>query len=114
MEFSFLVDVNLPKRFRFFNSDKFTHVVDIDCHMTDTKNWEYAITHRFVILTKDADFYHKSILSQESPKIVYFQLGNMSINDLFNYFTLNWEQIVAKLGHSLLIVAKRDSIDIVL
>ena len=29
-EYSFLVDVNLPKKFSFFNSSDFIHVVDID------------------------------------------------------------------------------------
>ncbi|MCD4773205.1 MAG: hypothetical protein K8R41_07485 [Bacteroidales bacterium] len=43
MEYSFLVDVNLPKYFQFFNTDKFFHVVDIDHSMTDSKIWQYAL-----------------------------------------------------------------------
>ena len=41
--FKFLVDVNLPKRFGFFNSPLFTHVADINPKMTDSEIWDYAI-----------------------------------------------------------------------
>ena len=53
--FNFLVDVNLPRKFAFFNSPLFMHVVDIDPMMTDNEIWEYAIKNEKVILTKDAD-----------------------------------------------------------
>ncbi len=42
MEYSFLVDVNLPKYFKFFSTDRFFHVIDIDPSMTDSKIWQYA------------------------------------------------------------------------
>ena len=54
---NFLVDVNLPKYFRFFNSDNFIHDVDINPCMTDTEIWNYALNNNLVILTKDSDFF---------------------------------------------------------
>ena len=51
MEYLFLVDVNLPKYFQFFNSDKFIHIVDIDPSMTDSKIWQYALKNYMIILT---------------------------------------------------------------
>jgi len=114
MELHYLVDVNLPKHFRFFNSDNFIHVVDIDPLMTDLKIWQFALENNFVILTKDADFYHKFILSSRSPKTVYFQLGNMTLKELHEYFSLNWEKIIECLTTGNLILARRSTVDIIL
>ena len=114
MEFSYLVDVNLPKYFQFFNTDEFSHVVDIDPSMSDSKIWQYALENNLVILTKDSDFYYKCILAKTSPKIVYFQLGNMTLKELSNYFYSNWEAIQSQLLKGSLIIARKYSVDIIL
>ncbi|MCF8303065.1 MAG: DUF5615 family PIN-like protein [Bacteroidales bacterium] len=41
--YRFLVDVNLPKYFSYFNKDNFMHIVDLDPRMSDKEIWEYAI-----------------------------------------------------------------------
>ena len=114
MNYSFLVDVNLPKYFHFFNTNDFFHVVDIDPSLTDSKIWEYALENNLVILTKDSDFYYRCILSSHSPKIVYFKLGNMTLKELSDYFNSNWEKIISKLFRGNLILAKRHSVEIIL
>lgn len=53
----FLVDVNLPKKFKFFNTEQFIHVVDINPKMKDSEIWDYALSNDLIILTKDSDFY---------------------------------------------------------
>ena len=73
-EFQFLVDVNLPKRFSFFHSPLFTHIVDIDAYMTDQQVWDYAIENDKVILTKDADFYDKFMFQKSRLKLFTFNL----------------------------------------
>ena len=99
-EYSFLVDVNLPKWFNFFNKENFIHIVDIDPRMTDEEIWEYAIRNNKVILTKDTDFYNKSISTVIKPKVICFQLGNMTLADLHNYFEVNWSKIFIPLKRS--------------
>jgi hypothetical protein len=42
-EFTFLIDVNLPKQFSFFNKSNFHFVADIDPRISDTILWEYAL-----------------------------------------------------------------------
>lgn len=113
-EFSFLVDVNLPKVFSFFNKDNFTHIIDINPRMTDDEIWEYALRNNSVILTKDTDFYSKSISSDVKPKIIYFQLGNMTLAELNHYFEINWAKILSHLLEADLIIAKRNQINIIL
>ncbi|ACE06538.1 hypothetical protein Aasi_1210 [Candidatus Amoebophilus asiaticus 5a2] len=39
----FLVDVNLPKHFSFFNYPNFVHLVDINPCMIDGQIWNYAL-----------------------------------------------------------------------
>jgi len=82
----FLVDVNLPKHFSFFNTPDFHHVSDINPSMTDQEIWTYALANKLVIITKDADFYYKCITSSNYPKIIHLQLGNLTLKELHNYF----------------------------
>lgn len=49
----YLIDVNLPKFFSFFNKENFSFVVDIDLQLSDTKIWEYALQNNKIIVTKD-------------------------------------------------------------
>jgi predicted nuclease of predicted toxin-antitoxin system len=70
----FLVDINLPKHFSFFNHPDFVHLVDINPCMADDDVWNYALEKGYIILTKDADFYYKCLKSELSPKIIQFEV----------------------------------------
>jgi predicted nuclease of predicted toxin-antitoxin system len=111
--FDFLVDVNLPKMFSFFNYSNFTHIVDINPMMTDDEVWKYALKNNQVILTKDTDFYYKYMNSLVSPKVVYFQLGNTTLKNLHIYFEKNWDIIISYLDTYNLIYATKDQIIII-
>ena len=112
MEYSFLVDVNLPKFFSFFNKPNFYFVSDLNLKMSDTEIWNYALAENHVILTKDTDFYNRILVVKNSPKIIYFQLGNCSLKQLNDYFELNWSRIISELNNAKLIVAKKSHIEI--
>jgi len=111
---NYLVDVNLPKYFSFFNADNFVHVADLNPSMTDAEIWDYALKNNLVILTKDTDFFSRCILAERSPKIVHFQLGNQSLSELHFYFEQYWDEITGHLENSTLIVAKLTSIMVML
>ena len=111
MSFSFLVDVNLPKYFSFFNDNRFLFVSDINLEMSDTEIWEYALENELVILTKDTDFYNRFLVSTTAPKIIYFQLGNCSLKQLHQYFNTNWVKIESEIENSKLIIAKENHIE---
>ena len=102
---SFLVDVNLPKKFSFFNSAEFIHVADIDATLSDKDIWEFAITHNLTILTKDTDFYEMFLTQDHHPKVVSFKFGNFKIQDLHQYFKSNWEIILNLLRNNDFILA---------
>jgi len=111
MSYSFLVDVNLPKFFSFFNDQNFIFVSDLNLQMSDTEIWEYALKNKLVILTKDTDFYNRFLVTENAPKIIYFQLGNYSLKQLHQYFNDNWDKIQAEIENSKLIIAKENHIE---
>jgi predicted nuclease of predicted toxin-antitoxin system len=109
--YRFLIDVNLPKHFGFFNSDDFEFVIDINGKWPDKDIWEYARQSQLVIVTKDSDFYHRSLLSADDVKVIYIKLGNLLLRDLHIYFITNWDTIVSHLGNSKMIIATKTSIE---
>ncbi len=112
LSFKFLVDVNLPKKFKFFNTEQFIHVVDINPLMKDSEVWDYAISNDLIILTKDSDFYLRTAISNNCPKIVYFQLGNQTLNQLHEYFSNNWEKIVNLIQTGNFVLATKKNLEL--
>ena len=45
---------------------------------SDNDVWEYAKTHRFILVSKDSDFYDKSALYGHPPKVIWIRRGNCS------------------------------------
>lgn len=113
MELKYLVDVNLPKFFSFFNDNSFVFVSVIYLQMTDTEIWNYALKNDFIILTKDTDFYPRFLVSSICPKIVYFQLGNCFLKQLHRYFAIHWDKIESEIIYSKLIFVKNNNIEII-
>jgi predicted nuclease of predicted toxin-antitoxin system len=111
-KFVFLVDVNLPRKFRFFNNPNFIHVADINPSMTDKMIWDYALKHDCVILTKDTDFYTLFLLNEVHPKVIYFQIGNFTLAALHQYFQNYWESILNHLSTSSFIIAGSEKINV--
>ncbi|WP_409025097.1 DUF5615 family PIN-like protein [Flavobacterium sp.] len=111
MSLSFLVDVNLPKYFNFFNSTNFIFVSDLNLKMTDTEIWNYALKNNLIILTKDVDFFNRFLVSEKSPKIVYFQLGNFSLKQLYRFFSVNWQIIQFEIENNRLLIVKDNHIE---
>lgn len=114
MTHKYLVDVNLPKYFSFFNESHFIFVADINLKMSDTEIWDYALKNDLIILTKDTDFYFRLLITPIAPKIIYFQLGNLSLKQLHQYFNDNWHQIQLEIKSAKMIIAKVTQIECIL
>ena len=48
----------------------------------DAQVWAYAMTHGFVIVSKDSDFEPRCLLEGPPPKFVWVRLGNCSTRDI--------------------------------
>ena len=110
----FLVDVNLPRYFKYFNSPDFEFVSDTDTRMSDQKIWNYACEKGLIILTKDSDFYTRCILSPQPAKVIHFQFGNYTLKELHTFFEKNWEMIKEKIEKSTLVIVDETEIRTVL
>ncbi|WP_394854097.1 DUF5615 family PIN-like protein [Imperialibacter roseus] len=64
-----------------------------------------------VILTKDTDFYNRYLNSESGPKVIYFQLGNITLPALHEYFSKNWVPIKELIKECDFLIARKDSIE---
>ena len=44
--------------------------------------WEYARLHGFTIVSKDSDFFDRSVLTGAPPKVIWIRLGNCSTQEV--------------------------------
>ena len=112
-EYTFLVDVNLPKYFSFFNDPSFIHLVDLNREWTDSSIWKYAKEHSLVILTRDTDFFYRCTLDP-SVKVIHFRLGNIRLKQLHLFFNQHWTAILNKLEEATLMQVSPTRIDIII
>jgi len=47
----------------------------------DLRVWDYAAEHGFLIVSKDTDFYERSLVFGAPPKIIWLRIGNSSVNE---------------------------------
>lgn len=75
-----LLDENLSDRIIPKISDLYPgseHVKALALTNTDDSIiWEYAKNNDFVVVSKDSDFYQRSLLYGHPPKFVYLRIGN--------------------------------------
>lgn len=55
--------------------------------------WSYAITNNFVIVSKDSDFYYRTLVQSESPKIIWINKGNCSTENIVDILRKSQNQI---------------------
>jgi predicted nuclease of predicted toxin-antitoxin system len=59
------------------------HVRDCDLKgSSDDAIWEYARANNFTILSKDSDFYQRSLLFGPPPKLIWLRIGNCTRDDV--------------------------------
>ena len=56
--------------------------------------WEYAKTNNFVIVSKDSDFYQRSLLYGHPPKFIYLRIGNSPTSKIIQILRDNFDTIV--------------------
>ena len=69
-----------------------------DCGLkgaTDEAIWESARTNNFTIVSKDSDFYQRSLFYGSPPKIVWLRIGKCTRDDLVQLLLMHEQQIRA-------------------
>ncbi|HYX22528.1 MAG TPA: DUF5615 family PIN-like protein [Thermoanaerobaculia bacterium] len=60
----------------------------------DTDLWYFARTHGFAIISKDSDFYERSLVFGFPPQIIWLKCGNVSTRELEEILTRSREAIL--------------------
>ena len=68
---SYLIDVNLPYYFSYWRSDEYIHQIDLQNDADDYEIWQYAKERGLTIVTKDADFSDRMLLSEPPPRVIH-------------------------------------------
>lgn len=72
------------------------HVRDLDLKSApDPAVWAYAAREGYTIVTKDADFHHRSFLYGHPPKVIWVRLGNCSTRRIAALLVREREKIQA-------------------
>lgn len=89
----FVIDANLPCNVSVWQGESFQFVIEIDDEWSDSDIWNYARKNAYTIVTKDADFSHRIIVSKPPPKIIHLKIGNLKLRDLKTFIEENWRDI---------------------
>ena len=108
-----ILDENLPGNLSLHTSLPIQHTSALGKSPSDSLIWQHAREHDLVIVTKDADFSDRMILSSPPPRVVHLRIGNMRIRDLREFVASAWPQVEALLHNHKLLNVDHDSIDVV-
>jgi predicted nuclease of predicted toxin-antitoxin system len=89
----FLVDANLPLKIKTWQNADFEFVVLINDEWTDDEIWNYAIENHLIIITKDTDFSHRIMVSNNSPNVIHIKVGNMKLRELEKFIFEVWREV---------------------
>jgi predicted nuclease of predicted toxin-antitoxin system len=109
----FLIDAQLPPSLKQVFVDlgfDSLHTLDVDLknETPDKIINQISVSEKRIVLTKDSDFLDSFLLKQAPYKLVLVKLGNMSKNDLINFFRENISSIVEKLKTEDLLLLKKE------
>jgi predicted nuclease of predicted toxin-antitoxin system len=70
------------------------HPRDVGLKTSDDRLiWEYAKNNDFIIVSKDADFYQRSLLFGHPPKIIWIRRGNCSTKTVESILRSHFDDI---------------------
>jgi predicted nuclease of predicted toxin-antitoxin system len=109
----FLLDENLPHRLRFTPSHPVFHSTDLGQEATDDQLWAYAKANDLVMVTKDADFSDRILVSEPPPWVIHLRIGNLRRRDFHRFLAQVWPQIEGHLPACKLLNVYLDRIETV-
>ncbi|MFQ3597001.1 MAG: DUF5615 family PIN-like protein [Chloroherpetonaceae bacterium] len=90
-----MIDVNLPYYFSTWNSPEFLHLKDIGETWTDDQVWSYGKMNNLTIITKDADFSNRMMVSTPPPKVIHIRFGNLKMKEFHMRISKVWQEVVS-------------------
>lgn len=103
----FLIDANVPRVPSIWSPPTVEHALDLPMHdsvaWTDTQIWDLAVSHGYTLVSRDADFTNRVLVSRNAPHVVHIRLGNMRLVEFRQFIEGRWSRI-AKLSADFRIV----------
>lgn len=97
----FLIDAHLPIELADYivqQGNDAVHVRSLSISdASDSFLWEYALQNEYVIVSKDQDFFNRMSQDPLGPAIVWLRIGNSTIRELLNWFSVYYPAIISKL-----------------
>ena len=99
----FLLDENLPNNLLFSPSLPVKHVRELGQSLADKDIWTYAKENHLIIVTKDADFTERILISEPQPKVVHLRFGNIKRTEFHAHLAKIWPRIEELLNSNKLV-----------
>jgi len=109
----FLFDENLPRVPSLQTGLPVTHASELGARPSDSQLWTHAQQKDLVIVTKDADFSQRIVLSVPPPRVVHLRVGNMRGRDFAAWLCRVWPKIESTITTHKLVSVYRDRIEAV-
>ncbi len=107
----FLFDENLPTRLRFTPKLPVIPFSKVGRNPGDSQIWEYARKYDLVIVSKDADFSDRIIISLPPPKVVHLRFGNLRKDAFHELLARVWPRVETLLKTHKLVNVYSDRIE---
>ena len=107
----FLLDEYLPGQLTFAPSLPVSHALESGDHLTDSELWLLAKSRHLVIVTKDADFSARILVSTPPPWIVHLRFGNMRRKEFHRFLEALWPPVESLLPANKLVCVYADRIE---
>lgn len=109
----FLFDENLPQNISFSPMFPVIHARSLGVSLSDSALWRHARQNQLLIVSEDADFSHRIMLSSPPPWVVHLRFGNLRRGDFHALPARLWPAIETLLPAHKLVNVYADRIEAV-
>jgi predicted nuclease of predicted toxin-antitoxin system len=107
----YLIDANLPRWLSLWSGGDCEFVHDLGADWSDTKIWQHAETNGLTIVSKDADFSDRVLVTSAGPSVIHIRVGNLTIGELHRCLAAVWPQVCQASDVCRLVQVFRDRIE---
>jgi len=109
----YLIDANLPRWFSLWSGSDYAFVHDLGAGWTDTQIWHHASISGLTIVSKDADFSARVMVTASGPHVIHIRVGNLVMRDFHALLSGIWDDVCRLSATSRLVAVFKDRIEII-